>query len=549
MAVPVPVFPNNNIHPESTSSIDNKSTSSSNGSTIGTSAANGFGDMLKRLTRTSTTKSGMTLASDKSSIGLTWTKKKTTMTIFLTAPYYVAGGQLHGMVSLEHQSVYLENWESLTLHLVGIEDAASLYAPVHESHKLWRALNNRCLKLDLTLSRSIWVSGSPIYLLVKAQNASKEKVTNMTLALLRREKYAFPEKDGYASVNSQCQVVAQCSLAETDWWQSLDPGMTDYRQTVLAVPSSQSHVSIRNQYLIQVSYSLSLTIHSQTNTELVTEIPLILVHPISVDPPPPGPYVIQREEIDPALAREVLFHSHRGKPPPGLVELQQEQRNHPPHPSSSSCSSCSSSSYHEGEQETCSSTRDQETTITGSTALISEKLTWKPLNKVKRKVSSWGLRLRQPASSSLNKEGGGGGGGSESAMPKSEQEEGPALLPAPTAAGPNRTSPRRLGRKASTSEKTESTLLADLRFLRPDHLREANSWSQLQKLMPITQSSQLRRRNTAKDVVRVGHVRAEKQYGKQHGSIGNAGLDIRHMFNVATAREAWQSCQAKVSWL
>ncbi|KAG0168682.1 hypothetical protein DFQ28_004342 [Apophysomyces sp. BC1034] len=119
MAVHMPLM-QHRVKPDSISSVDDKSTGSSGISTVGTSATTGLSDMLKRLTRTSTTKSITTMTSEISGVGLTWTKKKS-MAIFLTAPHYVAGGQLSGTVVLELQSVHLEGWQSLTLNLVGRE--------------------------------------------------------------------------------------------------------------------------------------------------------------------------------------------------------------------------------------------------------------------------------------------------------------------------------------------------------------------------------------------------------------------------------------------
>ena len=45
--------------------------------------------------------------------------------------------------------------------------------------------------------------------------------------------------------------------------------------------------------------------------------------------------------------------------------------------------------------------------------------------------------------------------------------------------------------------------------------------------------------------VRHGNVRSPKQFGAEPDSIGDAGLDIRHKLNVATAREAWDGYKAE----
>ena len=45
--------------------------------------------------------------------------------------------------------------------------------------------------------------------------------------------------------------------------------------------------------------------------------------------------------------------------------------------------------------------------------------------------------------------------------------------------------------------------------------------------------------------VRHGNVRSPKQFGAEPDSIGDAGLDIRHKLNVATAREAWEGYKAE----
>ncbi|KAG0168683.1 hypothetical protein DFQ30_004436 [Apophysomyces sp. BC1015] len=227
-------------------------------------------------------------------------------------------------------------------------------------------------------------------------------------------------------------------------------------------------------------------------TETVLEIPIVLVHPVSMDPPPPGPYVIQTEETDATFARELLFNPTQ--------EEERVEYNH--------------------DEERPRSSLPEGTTEGALVAPTPDRQPWKPLNKVKRKVSRWGVRLRPPGSLS-NKE--------EVTTPTNEVV------------------------KSSSSHTTElykttgTALPTDIQHLRPEQLRSASSWTHLHQLIPATQLTQ--RRNTVREIIRFGHVRAAKQYGKQHGSMGNAGLDIRNMFNVPTAREAWQSCQAKVSFL
>lgn len=52
-------------------------------------------------------------------------------------------------------------------------------------------------------------------------------------------------------------------------------------------------------------------------------------------------------------------------------------------------------------------------------------------------------------------------------------------------------------------------------------------------------------REEQRSVLKFGQIKAPKRFGQQPGSLGDAGLDIRNCFNVATASEAIQSYAAE----
>ncbi|KAL1936677.1 hypothetical protein VTP01DRAFT_811 [Rhizomucor pusillus] len=289
---------------------------------------------------------------------------------------------------------------------------ASLYAPICEE----RSLRRSDLKFTAALPRAIWMAGSPIYLSVDTVNSSPGTVTNLKLELLRRQN-TFSQTGlmgsfGLMPVTSTCEVVTSMSLADQEWWYPVTTGETD--SVILSVQAPPYHYSVRGQKLIDVTFSLRLQVlvSSSGEEEAVLELPIVLVHPISMDPPPGNYANVPNKNRE--MCRQLLFN---------MFDDQ------------SSCSD--ENSLNDG-------------SIASEPQLMKQK-SQSSLSKMRKSLSHW-LSFRKSA-----------------------------ILAATSAAS-----------------------------------------------------------------VRHGYVRAPKQFGRSPDCLGDAGLDIRHRFKTATAREGLQGYSADI---
>ncbi|KAI9488198.1 hypothetical protein BDB00DRAFT_888871 [Zychaea mexicana] len=168
---------------------------------------------------------------------------------------------------------------------------ATLYMPIHETRHIWQSpsLAASCsVELQVMLSRTIWIAGSPIYTSFKISNMARQKISSVNLELLRRQntfsQTGLTGSFGLMPVTSTCETVARVNAASFDWWQPIEQGVSD--EVTLAIQPLAGDLSIRSQKLIDVSYSIRVSISSSISNDAVLEIPVILVHPISMDPPP-----------------------------------------------------------------------------------------------------------------------------------------------------------------------------------------------------------------------------------------------------------------------
>ncbi|KAI8139031.1 hypothetical protein BJV82DRAFT_628776 [Fennellomyces sp. T-0311] len=306
---------------------------------------------------------------------------------------------------------------------------ATLYMPIHETRHIWQSpvlKARRSVELQVTLSRTIWIAGTPIYANLKINNQSKQKVSCLKLELLRRQntfsQTGLSGSFGLMPVTSTCEVVTRVTSSNFDWWQPIEQNMLD--QVTLAIQSPANHFSIRNQKLIDVSYSIRVSVSSVTSTDAVLEVPVILVHPISMDPPPGNYLHVENSSETKDTYRRLCVDIFREITPISNSSSESDVPSLEPTKANSRKSSMSSLS------------------------------SIKPFRKMRRNISQW----------------------------------------------------------ISQSNNKRSTVVTPVAQLSP---------------------------------VRHGNVRSPKQFGTQPDSIGDAGLDIRHKLNVATAREAWEGCTAE----
>ncbi|ORY97781.1 hypothetical protein BCR43DRAFT_514150 [Syncephalastrum racemosum] len=266
----------------------------------------------------------------------TYIDKKGFVQYKLESEFHVANGDI---VRLER-----------TIHVYPNATArlADVYAPVQEHKEVWRTVN-----VDIQLARSLWMTGAPIYASIKINNGTEEALKDIRMEILRRQNTFSRETSGLTvPVTSTCDVVASTTTAHAGWWEPLEPHASDTVtlavQSTASIPESihyigtilltediffqQNQYSIRNLELLDVSYSLRFILSSSTNTETILELPIILVHPISMDPPP-GPYAATPRED----CRQFLFALFQGSEDPlpsASVSAASTPPSHPATPAS-----------------------------------------------------------------------------------------------------------------------------------------------------------------------------------------------------------------------
>ncbi|KAJ8661593.1 hypothetical protein O0I10_002861 [Lichtheimia ornata] len=178
---------------------------------------------------------------------------------------------------------------------------ALLYLPVHETFCACRSSSSTrhdppprcssssssCIKIDLELSRSIWSNCAPIYTCVTIANGSCQKILDITLELLRYQQtftYDDDEPDRRLAASSST-IVARSSAEKLGLMLPLEPGTKD--QAIMVIQPPRGQCSIQNSKLIHISYALRLSIVSANiRKEHVIQVPITLIHSISLDPPP-----------------------------------------------------------------------------------------------------------------------------------------------------------------------------------------------------------------------------------------------------------------------
>ncbi|KAI9340084.1 hypothetical protein BD770DRAFT_415091 [Pilaira anomala] len=304
------------------------------------------------------------------------------------------------------------------------KDAIDLYVPIFlDNRQVWKSV-----MMDLSLSRMVWMSGAPIYITVKIDNATRYTICDMKLQLLRKQTILN---------NVAYDVVSHSSLSKLGWWKPLESNTKDNVTMTIDAPLNQ--VTVRNQKLIDVSYSIQVLICSAQRTDVVAEFPVILVHPIAMDPPPSC-----HKEPDVASLRPPISKA---------IDL-------------------SASSL---------------TTILSITQPVStlSQTPQKAIDKMKKSFSNWGTLI---------------------------------------------------SRKMATNTTTTAALSSP-----PCMMSSSYASSSISAHSSLEDPEAFEQRS----MMKFGQIKGPKRFGQQPGSLGDAGLDIRNCFNVATAAEVIRSYSAE----
>ncbi|KAG2190832.1 hypothetical protein INT46_004074 [Mucor plumbeus] len=389
--------------------------------------------------------------------------------------------------------------------LKSLKDATALYTPVLLNNKqVWKTTKEGHVSVETSMPRSVWISGAPIYVTVKIQNNTlKDTVNDIKLELLRKQNtYSINNEDqSLVPVTSSCENIVTISLADLGWWRPLEPASQD--QVTLTIDTPSNQVTVRNQKLIDVSFSIRLSIQSllDVNT-VVSEIPIMLVHPISMDPPP-GNYIKSFTTSNTEECHLILQEA--------VAKIAAQ--------------STTSSTY----------TPSLVSSFTGSddTQSISEMNipTRKKFTSMKKSLSKWGLQIsrKMTISSGLNKHSDSDQQFTASNMDKKRPKLNISspLIPS----SPKSSKHSSICSKASDPAKSDQANEEITKILK-------NKEYQMQQ-------QQQQEENPEKSMMKFGQIVGPKRFGQQPGCLGDAGLDIRNCFNVATATEAIQSYAAE----
>ncbi|GAA5803206.1 hypothetical protein HPULCUR_008683 [Helicostylum pulchrum] len=294
--------------------------------------------------------------------------------------------------------------------------AIDLYVPILDSKLVWKSIT-----IDFSLSRMVWMSGAPIYI----------TICDMKLQLLRKQTILN---------NVSCDIVSHSSLSKMGWWQPLEPNSKDNVTMTIDAPLNQ--VTVRNQKLIDVSFSIQMLICSAERSDIVAEFPVILVHPIAMDPPPPSS--IKEPDVSslrPPLSKNIDLSASSLT---SILSITQPIPVSPLPPTSQ-----------------------------------------RVLQKMKKSISGWGTLLSRKISF--------------------------------THIG---ASPRMISSYTNILPPSQHTLPQD----------------QPEDIVSLAEQ---------RSMMKFGHIKGPKRFGQQPGCLGDAGLDIRNCFNVATAAEVIQSYAAE----
>ncbi|KAL0144900.1 hypothetical protein V8B55DRAFT_1456858 [Mucor lusitanicus] len=434
------------------------------------------------------------LASLPSDLSGTYVDKKGSIQYYLKSEI-----QWHADKPILHQ-------QAVTIYsnmvLKSLKDATDLYTPVMLSNRqIWKTTKEGHVSIETSMPRSLWMSGAPIYVTVTIHNDMlSDTVSDIKLELLRKQNtYSIHHLDeSLVPVTSSCETLVTSCLAELGWWKPLEPASQD--QVTLTIDAPPNQVTVRHQKLIDVSFSLRLSVQSVLNANtVVSDIPVMLVHPISMDPPP-GNYTKSVAASNTEECHLILQEA--------VTKIATQ--------SSISVSSTPSlvSSYTESD---------------GTKSLSEMNVpARKKFTSMKKSLSKWGLQLsrKMSISSGINSH-------CESDR-QSNAEKTKLRISSPLISSSS--SPSASSLHSSVYSKSSSS------SLQPDQANE--EITRIIKNKELQQAQQ-QEENPEKSIMKFGQIVGPKRFGQQPGCLGDAGLDIRNCFNVATATEAIQCYAAE----
>ncbi|KAI8986471.1 hypothetical protein BDB01DRAFT_896076 [Pilobolus umbonatus] len=367
---------------------------------------------------------------------------------------------------------------------------ANNYAPIIISRQLWPcSLDKDRVRIDLTLSRSIWVAGSPIYVNIKMTNNTDYKITDIKMQLIREQNNYIHSEDKLVPISSTSNVIQKVSLAKMDWWTPLKRWEKDQLVLNLQPPSHQA--SVYSQKLIKVEFFIRVILCSHQKRDVLCELPILLVDPISLDPPP-GRYC--NSIVSDANYSRIFLRKNFKKECQAAQFLEIDSDSFSttdidtysyrlPHSLSGMSEDTSDYSVYSGNES-----RENGVVCKTNSVGISSSTSY--VQKLRRSISAWSQQFSNKRLDSLTD--------------------------------------LRINKRNNSEHQFCPQLSQSLDDINPDRY----------------QAGMLVNGISENSLMRVGHMEGPKKLNSNPGSLGDAGLDIRKHFNVATATEALEGYAA-----
>ncbi|KAI8584541.1 hypothetical protein K450DRAFT_284822 [Umbelopsis ramanniana AG] len=169
----------------------------------------------------------------------------------------------------------------------------SLYSHLTENNSIdFSKYGEGNVKLQLSIQRRVWASGSPIFCSLQINNETEVTLKDIKLILLRRQNTYSNLSQSFQlmPVSSLCDVVSTTSISSLGWFNGLASGVKE--NVVLELQTMLQHITVKDHDLIDVSYAIQASIETskgmgEFSIETLVEVPIILVHPQTVEPPIP----------------------------------------------------------------------------------------------------------------------------------------------------------------------------------------------------------------------------------------------------------------------
>ncbi|CAO3635333.1 unnamed protein product [Cunninghamella echinulata] len=138
----------------------------------------------------------------------------------------------------------------------------------------------------INMNRSFWIAGSSLYVTMQIKNHSINTIQDIQLDLIKRQNTYLSSSltSGFdlMPITSTSETILSTPVSSFDWWYIIEPTQHDHVILSLSLPANE--FTIKHQKLIDISYALRISICSSFLTETVTELPIYIIQPHTMEP-------------------------------------------------------------------------------------------------------------------------------------------------------------------------------------------------------------------------------------------------------------------------